>query len=473
MSKFIIIICCLIALCDDSLAGNQPDLNDPVKFKAFFSKSLTSSDMHAFYRQPPRDIIKSKELNNFDQNNPEFRKLICFGTEHYPDILFSLFPIDDCGGKCGGILPCISYDLTNRVPETKNFFDKLISLSGLLNYNGTHGYHKLSAIDTIRIKLATSQEFLSNLSQNITDDAISVKSVSFYLENFWSAQGIWEKEQYSLLQEFKKQAIAHLTKYYQKTFNYSLAKSSDIAIRVADYAESLYLSSYHDDWSDECLYSIPRFGKTHLKSFVANNKVDLFAKKNWCNPSEKVNYSEIYARLLLIAVVEKYPLEVVNSLLDRIKDGQSKFLVEALHQSAPYYPNALELILKKFPKIVNAPNNFGKTALMYASQYGNIASLAILLKYQANINLATIDYSHSPDYFEDGSLSISSFGRTALIYGAWQGNIEIVKFLVNAGAIQSVADSQGKTAIDYVGSNVMLNNEQKTLLKKILATTNK
>lgn len=91
---------------------------------------------------------------------------------------------------------------------------------------------------------------------------------------------------------------------------------------------------------------------------------------------------------------------------------------------------------------IDAKNSFGKTPLMTAAQYNNIESVTFLLKQGADINAQTNegdDWGH-PKYGY----------RTALMYAAANSSIELIKLLIDNGAILSNKDSKGLTARHYL-----------------------
>lgn len=85
---------------------------------------------------------------------------------------------------------------------------------------------------------------------------------------------------------------------------------------------------------------------------------------------------------------------------------------------------------------VNATNSRGHTALFYAAQLGDLSSAFRLLKYGAKVNMAT-------------SRNDFNWTGTALDTAACYGRLDMVGFLLNANALSSTADSDGK---DYDGA---------------------
>ena len=129
--------------------------------------------------------------------------------------------------------------------------------------------------------------------------------------------------------------------------------------------------------------------------------------------------------------------------------------------AAPF-PEVVEALLKAGAQ-TDVPNEFGKTALMYAVQERNAQSVALLLKAGADVNAATFD--------DTQCTALKAGKRTALMYAAWQGTPEIVKLLVDAHADVAARDSAGDTALAYVTKNKSLNDEERKEMQQMLAQT--
>lgn len=86
-------------------------------------------------------------------------------------------------------------------------------------------------------------------------------------------------------------------------------------------------------------------------------------------------------------------------------------------------------------KSVNAVDENGWTALMYAIQNGNTEMVKFLLTKKANLNIVTKD------------------GNSALIFASENGNTEIVKTLLAAGAKVNTINKYGQTALMYASQN--------------------
>jgi hypothetical protein len=91
---------------------------------------------------------------------------------------------------------------------------------------------------------------------------------------------------------------------------------------------------------------------------------------------------------------------------------------------------------------VDVRNDFGKTPLMTAAQHDEVASARWLLDHGAHLEMDTMsDKSLSP---------LGNDGRTALMYAASRGSLEMIRLLVEAGADRHRADTKGVTALGYL-----------------------
>ena len=136
---------------------------------------------------------------------------------------------------------------------------------------------------------------------------------------------------------------------------------------------------------------------------------------------------------------------------DRIKEKHPDLKdYKNLLQFSIAYPENLKKIIfygeqeKEFN--IDEPNEFGKTPLMWAAQYGYLDSVKILLAHGADINKQTDD---SDCAYEEMILCIHTGRRTALMYAEQEGQYEVALYLLQAGADKNLKDSQGKIAYDY------------------------
>lgn len=127
---------------------------------------------------------------------------------------------------------------------------------------------------------------------------------------------------------------------------------------------------------------------------------------------------------------------------------------------------------------INARNRYGSSPLLLASAYsGNPEILGLLLEnfsgnqndvFKAFVFSITAGGSSSSaqiaklKVFVDRGISINRFyeGKTPLMYAAeYAPSTEIIKFLLDNGALPSVRDSSGKRAFDYAKANSRLERD--------------
>ena len=137
-----------------------------------------------------------------------------------------------------------------------------------------------------------------------------------------------------------------------------------------------------------------------------------------------------------------------TTLMDAAKRGSYKAVEELLKSGAD----------------VNAKDEYGATALMYAAFYsGNTETVELLLKHGANVNAKDTDNGTAlMSAASGGKTEIAKlllqhganvnakdkFGATALMYAAMEGHQpELVNILIEAGANVNTRDRDGGTAL--------------------------
>lgn len=158
------------------------------------------------------------------------------------------------------------------------------------------------------------------------------------------------------------------------------------------------------------------------------------------------------------------PADEIKALIESKKAKGEKFdepetpqasdeiLMVAIHR-----PDVLKILIENCAKSscsgldtdVNAGNEFGKTALMYAAQYGFPDSVKILLDAGADINARTNE-SYMDEMCFGSDFCMLNAERTALMYAVQEGNLDIARYLVEKGADINLQDSQKMTVFDYL-----------------------
>lgn len=164
------------------------------------------------------------------------------------------------------------------------------------------------------------------------------------------------------------------------------------------------------------------------------------------------------------------PVDEIKALIESAKANGEEFdepetlrtpdgiLMVAIHR-----PDVLKMLIENCAKSscsglntdVNAGNEFGKTALMYAAQYGFPDSVKILLDAGADINAKTSE-THTEKALCLERICMLNAERTALMYAVQEGNLEIARYLVENGADINLQDSQKMTVFDYLSGKAPL-----------------
>jgi ankyrin repeat protein len=123
-------------------------------------------------------------------------------------------------------------------------------------------------------------------------------------------------------------------------------------------------------------------------------------------------------------------------------------------------PDVLKLLLAHGVKPGNR-NGFGKTALMAAAQYNNTESVAALIAAGADVNAQSLHPLEIPanrvnvkawrmSLDHCSAYNIQYGQRTALMYAAGNGSLQLIKLLLKHGADPAVKDSGGHLPVDYL-----------------------
>jgi uncharacterized protein len=96
------------------------------------------------------------------------------------------------------------------------------------------------------------------------------------------------------------------------------------------------------------------------------------------------------------------------------------------------------------PKLVNARNNDGVTALMGAAAGGHNETVRLLIERGADVN-AAIDHNQKPV----GNTSIYRKGMTALMFAAMGNRLDTMKLLIARGADVNAKNCDGMTVLMY------------------------
>ena len=174
------------------------------------------------------------------------------------------------------------------------------------------------------------------------------------------------------------------------------------------------------------------------------------------NPITHVNEKELRAKILAGNSIENIEFN---------KDYRNDYgLEEGLLPIAVQNPQAMKHLLSNHVD-VNAINAFGKTALMYAAQHNNIASVKLLVQAGANINAETF----IP--FDPCRYTLTTSGYTALHYAARYASYGVIKYLLESGAAEFATTTNrskignDRFVIDWLDANTKLSADEIKRLK--------
>lgn len=268
----------------------------------------------------------------------------------------------------------------------------------------------------------------------------------------WARQGLWEKEQYEKLKEFRAKAEKGLSVYYNSTLRWP----EDVATSVAEYYMGYLTNAYlgNTNASSVAKYATRSFDLNDLNLYLSGGNAVMAKNKSF------LGY------LLRLAVVNVYDVKAIEKLIADgapVEGGYRRNMDTPLMQAARRM-DAAELLIKNGAN-VNAQNEFGKTPLMYAVQYGSREVIGLLLLHNADVNLMT----YSSEQCGRNGFVLAAAGRTALMYAAWYGTPEIIQALISHGANIHYRDSEGETSYDYLAKNKNMTSEEMEQAQQLLA----
>ncbi len=216
--------------------------------------------------------------------------------------------------------------------------------------------------------------------------------------------------------------------------------------------------------------AVDKLTQHYIKTFkVDKNKAQQYARyvmTPWAARSFPVNKETLRYKILSGVPVQKIKTWVENKKLkgEEFEEPDTPHLSDEILMISVHRPDVLKILIETCPyneeKLncinlntdIDAGNAFGKTALMYAAQYGFMESVKILLEAGADINAQTKKGNLEDNYCFD-NICIANGERTALMYAVQEGHLDIAKYLVEKGADITLKDSKGMTVYDYLSGN--------------------
>jgi ankyrin repeat protein len=143
-----------------------------------------------------------------------------------------------------------------------------------------------------------------------------------------------------------------------------------------------------------------------------------------------------------------------NALQDA-STRRAAFWLAAMHNNVP------QLQAFNDPGLVNATDEFGRTALAYAVRHGATQATEWLLQSGATSNQATKQAG------KDSANHADSFGVTPLMLAASHGQLATMNLLIKAGANINAQDNVGNTALMYA-----IGKQQQNCIEMLLTSSN-
>lgn len=251
----------------------------------------------------------------------------------------------------------------------------------------------------------------------------------------YSLKSLWNKQQYQRYSQLKQQAESSLQQYYIKQFKLDANKAKAIAIHHTNRLAQEYAghTSHRDAWGLETLNAFLKNGTLPKND---DFQYEIILNLNSTSSDLQKEKPEVLAYFLTMAIVNDYSINDIKKIIAAGANLKNPQLSDTALMNAVTKPDVVKLLINSGAN-VNAQNTFGKTALMYAIQYGNLTTVKLLVDGKADVNLATFGPIDNCEY------EITVGHRTPLMYAAWQGNTEIVNYLISKGAKIDNKDTEG------------------------------
>jgi uncharacterized protein len=383
------------------------------------------------------------------------------------------FPLSETG--FGPQPMCQDETLRTKYLNIKKLFEMMDLFNGDTYYRNAEDnvyYEKTGDVVVFMMTLAAVDPYPSMGAQGL--DMVDSDFYPLNIKN-WSEQGRWNKKQFAIYQQTLTKAIADLTSFYEEKYHID----SKQAKKAARYYIGQLMGGYQ---SVVDVDAYPFYPSSSLNTSDLDNYIKMRLTQGKApNLDTKLSSPITLSRLLVLAIVNDYPVNVIKHLMHDGALVNPDFKSNAVGANKTDTPlmlamgraNIVALLLKAGAN-PNSQNWFGKTALMYAIQAHDVASIQLLLRHGADINQTTSpESSHEQcDVFADDSVlicaGILAGNRTALMYAAWQGTPQIIRLLVDAKANKAMKDTQGQMAVDYLAKNSALNSAARLQMTSLL-----
>ncbi|ROS05106.1 hypothetical protein EDC56_0631 [Sinobacterium caligoides] len=380
-------------------------------------------------------LILLSGVSSADESPLSDRKVTCEEMEKYPETVFKL---GDLGS--GHSSPnTVDY----RCPKSLNqlsFLDRLIGqassirspsrLAGHCTGSIVHAQWRYYHFDLA--KLGYYPQGFSSRKRGKT------KGMEYFKE--WSYHSLYNRSVYKAYIAELEKVRPLLVGWYIETHSISRKVAKKYAENALKVISNYGFASYSYSWKSEEL--VP-FTDQATKGVYANfiRSID--------DASDTQKYNSL--RRLLVHNASR---EIIEGLIVPVQEPNSRKRSESILSNAVYSPSNIQMLLAAgFSP--DGQNEFGKTALYYAIQFGQYDSAKVLLNSGANVN-HTYQLGRESGWDCTG---IERWGRTPLMHAAQHSDIEMIKLLLEAGADLHAKDVKGASAIDYAKDSLKQGNE--------------
>ena len=395
------------------------------------------------------------------ENREQLSAASCVYFQRKPHLAAELFQ-SNFGGSLDGWQPlCRDLDLAEKIPATAPFLTALDKARAAGSCWGTIQHTRYRNEALVRILAVVDAD--PDMKTYRAKRAQQHSGLNYEPDlHHWSQQGLWEKALYADIK--RTQAIAR--EAMRKDYATRLHLGNEQASTLADFRLEQLIDVFirdHSGGSSTLSYASLCLDTGDLDQYVADGKVP----DKVCPDQEYVDASapSVLRRLLGLAIINDYPHEVVQRLIDAkaeltAKSGEYEDPETPLMQAATR-TDVIQALLTAGAD-PESQNGFGKTALMYAVAQNNLSGVRLLLVAGAKVDTTTYPLGK-------GCTDLLAGERTALMYAAWHAKPEVLKLLLDAKADRSLRDSKGETAQKYIARNDKLDAAQRAEMEKLLS----
>lgn len=203
----------------------------------FFNEPLSEERMNLFYNNRPNfdQYIDFMRSGLVETKHGEVIKLVCYGTENYPDKVGNIFSTYAGGGADLAVPTCEKYDLAYLNSKLTSYYSLMLEMIKHINVEGTAQFSVYKEFEISRIRLATDQTFIKlqeKEENNLINDELKK----------WSKKNKKNKKQYTNLELAEKKAFPALTKYYINKFHVDEITAAKYTTNTFNYLKTSLLS---------------------------------------------------------------------------------------------------------------------------------------------------------------------------------------------------------------------------------------